>query len=333
MSKQRSVLGKGLSALIPGVALAEAQSRDQVLGKPGVQKSVERQADEKPPTGPTMTEGVSTIDLMKVAPNPQQPRKDFTPEALESLAQSIREHGVIQAITVRKVEGGRYELISGERRVRASIEAGLSQIPAHVIEVESDRKMLELAIIENVQREQLNPIEEAEGYEELIVSCGLTQEQVAERIGKDRSSITNFLRLLKLPTEIRDSLRKGDLGIGHAKAVLAVSEITDQITLWKRAVDEQLSVRRLEALARSKGRKAQPSRKSAGTKNTAETDSEVVNDGSFISFEDSLKQKLGTQVRVRRRTDSVGEIAIEFYSNVDLERIADILLELRHHDS
>jgi ParB family chromosome partitioning protein len=320
MGKTKSVLGKGLSALIPG----GEDTSDEQFGRVPQGHAV---AGIPQAAG----DSVSEISLDRIIPNAQQPRKDFSETSMRELANSIREHGVIQAITVRKIGQDEYELVSGERRWRASKEAGLKTIPAYVLGVENDRKMLEFAIIENVQRTQLNPIEEAEAYDRLIRECNLTQEEVSEKISKDRTTISNFLRLLKLPESIRQSLRKGDLGMGHAKAVMSLQDAASQESLWQRALSESLSVRRLEELARAISRDvvAPPDapKRAGRPQKKVETNGEVHLNG-VEAIEQKVKQLLGTQVKVRMKSDRTGEIALHFYSDDDLERILELLLSV-----
>lgn len=315
MSKTKMVLGKGLGALIPGASAQDAKPAD-------VSTLIEERVIDVP-----------YIDIGLISPNPQQPRKDFPEQELAELTESIREHGVIQPITVRK-SGNRYELITGERRLRASQRAGLIKIPAFVLDVDSDRKMLELAIIENVQRQDLNPIEEAESYRRLIDECGLKQEEVAERISKDRTTVSNFLRLLRLPSEIKESLRKGELGMGHAKAVMVIPDAAHQLALWRQAVQDSYSVRKLEELARRTAldmaaTNGEASRKRTGRPLKASDDAST---GVYTGIESQLKQKLKTQVRIRTKENGHGDIAIEFYSTDELERLTDILLSIRSED-
>ncbi len=189
-TQKKSVLGRGLSALIPKTTVKEVSVRSDDIGRDSGGEGV-----------------IARIDLARIRPNPFQPRAEFDPESLSELTRSIVEKGVIQPITVRRVTDG-YQLISGERRLRAAHSAGLEQIPAYIISVESDEEMLELALVENIQRETLNPIEIATAYKRLIEECHLTQEDVAEKVGKDRTTVTNFLRLLKLPEEIQNGLKK-----------------------------------------------------------------------------------------------------------------------------
>ncbi|MEP7219041.1 MAG: ParB/RepB/Spo0J family partition protein, partial [Bacteroidota bacterium] len=233
MSKNKTVLGRGLGALLSGVTTEQEDLERQNL--PG---------DDGRSVGT-----ICAIDIARVRPNPFQPRVDFGAQALDELKHSILENGVIQPITVRRVDGG-FELISGERRVRASIAAGLTDIPAYILNVESDRGMLELALIENVQRENLNPIEVALGYQRLLRECSLTQEEVSHKVGKDRSTVTNFLRLLKLPGPIQSSLRNNEISMGHARALVTIPEDGDRLEVWRKVRDEGLSVRRTEALVK-----------------------------------------------------------------------------------
>ena len=305
------VLGKGLSALIPG---AEDKSYSGIELADTPTPSLERPRERHEPH-------MATIEIARVAPNPLQPRKEFLPEQLSELTQSIREHGIIQPITVRKVAGEKFELISGERRIRASIEAGLTEIPAYIIEVEGDRKMLELAIVENVQRVELNAIEEAEAYDRLITDCGLTQEEVAVRVSKDRATVANAIRLLKLPEPIKDSLRMGALGAGHAKAILGISDPVRQSTLWEEAVRNHYSVRKLEELVRNGAAKV---RSTTAAKHEAEA-TEVEPTSDIRAIETSFQHILGTQVRVRMKQDNTGEIAIQFYSPEEFERLQELL--------
>jgi ParB family chromosome partitioning protein len=326
MSKTKSVLGKGLSALIPGAANDRSFAEEEKLsGIELAEVPAELRARPEGRRGPHL----DAIEIARVAPNPLQPRKEFPPETLAELTQSIREHGIIQPITVRKVAGDRFELISGERRIRASIEAGLTHVPAYVIEVEGDRKMLELAIVENVQRVQLNPIEEAEAYQRLIEDCQLTQEQVAERVSKDRSTIANSIRLLKLPEPIKDSLRAGELSLGHAKVILSVDP-SQQQRLWNEAIQNHYSVRKLEEVARAQNGVGKPLKKATKPGAAANVETNGYELSSDVrAIESSFQQILGTQVKVRIKPDESGEIAIQFFSHEELERLQELLATIR----
>ncbi len=310
MSKTRSVLGKGLNALLPGATVAEPFSGIEL-------------ADTPTPTRERHVPNIAAIEIARVAPNPLQPRKVFSPEQLIELTESIREHGIIQPITVRKVAGDKFELISGERRIRAAIEAGLTQIPAYIITVESDRKMLELAIVENVQRVELNPIEEAEAYERLVEDCGLTQEDVAAKVSKDRTSVANAIRLLKLPEHIKDSVRAGVLSPGHAKAILAVVDPARQSILWQEAIRNHYSVRKLEELAKNRSVKS-PSVLKRNREASREAP-QIEPSSDIRSIESGFQHIFGTQVRIRMKTDDTGEIAIQFYSPEEFERLQELL--------
>jgi ParB family chromosome partitioning protein len=280
-------LGKGLAALIPDYS--------------------------EPQNLPVERFGEIPVD--QIEPNPYQPREEFDPHALEELKRSISEKGVVQPITVRKKDGG-YQLVAGERRLRAVKELGYAQIPAYIIRVESDDEMLELALIENIQREDLNPIDVARAYERLINECHLTQEEVAQKVGKDRSTVTNFLRLLKLPVEIQESLRKKELSMGHARALLSVEDRDLQLKLWKKVVRQNLSVRRIEQIVRSLQEGKTGETRPRQPKRTPQ----------IIHVEDKFREVFGTQVRIYPKKEG-GKIEIEYYSDADLERIYNILVE------
>jgi ParB family transcriptional regulator, chromosome partitioning protein len=297
MTKTKLVLGKGLDALLSRPQPKEAEFTRDTLGRDDGQSELTARIP---------------IDLVK--PNPYQPRLDFDPIALDELKQSIMQKGVIQPITVRRVSDGYYELISGERRLRAASEAGMSEIPAYIIHVSSHEEMLELALIENLQREHLNPIEIAISYQRLIKEINYTQEDVARKIGKDRTTVTNFIRLLKLPAQIQDSLRKGELNMGHARALLSIQDETRQIVLWKKIIKQGLSVRRVEQLVKEAAEKTgKPSQIRKGT-----------TDPQILGLESKLREVFGTKVIIRTRPDGGGEITLEYYSLDDLDRLLDL---------
>ena len=254
------------------------------------------------------------LELSRIKPNPYQPRQEFSDESLNELAASIRENGLVQPITVRK-SGENYELIAGERRWRAAKLLNLEKIPAYVIEVSGQEEMLEMAIIENVQRDELNPIELAMSYQRLIDECHLTQDQVAQKIGKDRSTITNILRLLKLEDYIKDSLRREELSMGHARALLAVEDAGTRKKLWEATIRERWSVRKLEQEVKKSGQK----------KNTSAAEKSVVQKTVFHrKAEDKFREVFGTQVRLYPKKRG-GSIEIEYYSAEDLDRILEII--------
>jgi len=215
-------LGKGLEALIPQISDDEETAHDRSL---------------------------SEVEVASVHANPYQPRSDFDQKGLNELKQSISENGVIQPITIRKSDGG-YELIAGERRLRAVRELGYDRIPAFVMEVDSEDQMLELALVENIQREDLNPIELARAYQMLQNEYGLTQEKVAQKVGKDRATVANFVRLLKLPKVVQESLQNRELSMGHARTLMGLSTQGEQLQLWRKTIKQGWSVRRLEEAVR-----------------------------------------------------------------------------------
>jgi ParB family chromosome partitioning protein len=300
MARMKPVLGRGLASLIP------------------------RQASVPPLPAGGQDDGVTndiiaSIALDRIQQNPYQPRAEFEPVALDELKRSIQEKGIIQPVTVRRL-GDAYQLISGERRVRAAREAGLKQIPAYIIRVRSNEEMLELALIENLQREHLNPIEIAISYKRLIDECRYTQEEVSQKIGKDRTTITNFLRLLKLPEPIQIAVRKGEISGGHARALVAIDDPVRQMEIFRRAVGRGLSVRDVERLAQEKKGKK-------GTRRPGVRGGGAVS-SSLTSIEERLRQFLGTRVQVKMLQDGKGEIVIEYYSADDLERILEIFSEI-----
>ncbi len=295
--KSKSVLGKGLSALIPRVA------------EQGNTVSVEKSGNE---------DSIITIEVSKISPNPYQPRLDFNVQALEELKRSIAEKGIIQPIAVRKLVSGLYELISGERRVRAAQELGLKKIPAHILNITSAEEMLELGLIENLQREDLNAIEIAISYQRLISECQLTQEDVAQKIGKDRSTITNFLRLLKLPEKVQQSVRTNKISMGHARSLLSLNNEKLQLRFHDKIVNEGMSVRQIEYAVKNL-HNPEPKKKNNSSKSTAR------GDVAFQSIETKLKQTLGTKVSIRKNSSGGGEIVVEYYTADDLERLIELL--------
>jgi ParB family transcriptional regulator, chromosome partitioning protein len=264
---------------------------------------------------PQDNEELREIEIDLITPGEQQPRTSFDEAKLQELAQSIRVSGIIQPLLVRR-RGGRYELVAGERRWRAAQLAGLSRVPAIVREI-PDENLLELALIENIQRQELNAIEEANAYKRLIESLGLTQEEVATRVGRDRTFITNYLRILKLPTEIQSLLEQEKLTFGHARALLGVSDPQLQRRLAQRICKHNWSVRETESRIRNLTRQEQAS--SAPPPQLA--------DPNVRAAEAKLRRRLGTQVRiVSAKRGTAGRIEIEFYSAEDLNRLYDLLV-------
>ncbi|MGQ9805357.1 MAG: ParB/RepB/Spo0J family partition protein [Chlorobiales bacterium] len=306
------VLGKGLGALIADKAI----EIDERQSPANADKPERRFRNVE--TGEVGTIGL--LPIAQISPNPFQPRMDFEPEALKELKESIMQKGVVQPITVRrKADGNGFELISGERRLRAATDAGFTEIPAYVLDVKTNRDMIELALIENIQRKNLNPIEVALGYQRLADECGLTQEEIAQRVNKDRTTVTNFIRLLKLPREIQESIRTEAVSMGHARALLAVEDPDIQIELWRLIIEQQLSVRRVEELANKINRQ----KKKTASKKEEKSDSEKLLD--IAEVESVLRNKLSTKVKIRHSKKGSGEITIEYYSIDDLERIMETI--------
>ena len=287
MSKK--ALGKGIGALIPAV-------------------------EDVSPEG-----GIKEVPLSSLSPNPHQPRHEFAESSLQELADSIRTKGVLQPVLVEPAAGGGYTIIAGERRVRAARLAGLSNIP--VIERKfTDQEKLEIALIENIQREDLTPIEEAQAYRGLMETAGLNQEEVAERVGKDRSTVSNSLRLLKLPQEMQDALDKGEMTAGHARAVLMAVNPADQTVLYRRIIEQGISVREAEQTAAELNRGKKGAHRTSGKTDRGGKTPEP----ELRSIQEVLIEKLGTKVEIRGSAQK-GLIEISYFSSDDLDRVIAIL--------
>lgn len=258
------------------------------------------------------------VDIDLVEPNPQQPRTRFAEADLEELAASIRANGIVQPIVVRPI-GGRYQIVAGERRWRAAQRAGMRRVPAVVREIPDD-KLLELALVENIQRQELNPIEEADAYRKLIEHVGLTQEQVAERVGKERTLITTVMRLLKLPNDVQRLITEGRLSLSHGRALLMTDDPKIQRIVANRAADEDLSVRETEKAVK----RGRPDPNGAGTARK----SIVTKDANLRAAETKLVRHFSTAVRITPNGKKPGgKIEIEYYGNDDLERLYDLLIK------
>lgn len=293
--KQRKVLGKGLSALLPqrpreAVLLATPNAAAPALSKP-----------------PSPT----TLPIDAIHPNPVQPRVVFQAERLEELAASIRANGIIQPLIVRSYQG-QFQLIAGERRWRAAKLAGLNEVPI-VIQDVAEPRMLELALIENIQREDLNPIETAHAYDRLRKELGLSQEEIGQRTGKDRTSIANALRLLNLPPEVQLLLAEHRVSMGHARAILGLSSAEEQVEVAEKAAAQGLSVRQVEALVQE--------RTSDRTKGKSTSRREALLDPNVKAAVDQLERVLGTRVRIVELSEARGRIEIEYYSQTELHRL------------
>lgn len=293
MSKRKKGLGRGLGAL-----LSDSDAVQQTTPS----------TDEK-------QDSIQEIPVSAIEPNPFQPRKDFDPEALQELAESIKVQGIIQPITVRRLEAGKYQIISGERRWQASQLAGLSTIPAYV-RTADDQQMLELALIENIQRQDLNPIEIALSYQRLITECGLKQEELGDRVGKKRSTVTNYLRLLKLPPDIQAGLRDGLLSMGHARALVALEDPAQQLFIYKKIISEKLSVRQVEQLVQAVQKKS-PRAPKPGNRELAP---------ELKQLQQRLSSHFGTKIQIKTgKSPDKGEIKIPFTSIDELNRLLEIL--------
>jgi len=286
MTEKRSALGRGLGALIED-------------------HSVKPEAS------------INEIDINLIETNPFQPRSHFDQEALEELAASIRQIGIIQPITVRKLGDKKYQLIAGERRLRASKLAGLTRIPAYV-RTADDLSMLELALVENIQREDLDPIEVAISYQRLIEECNLTQESMSDRVGKKRSTISNYLRLLKLPAEIQLGLRSAKLSIGHAKTLINIEDPAIQLVVYQKILDNNLSVRKIEELVRGIQAKSQPD---------SEENKEKADEHGQL--QDQLKRYFQVGVQFKRNEKGKGKIILSFNSDEELEKILGKLDQIK----
>lgn len=288
---KKGVLGRGLGALLSDSAQVEE--------------------NEKANLSPQAS--INEIEIESIEVNPFQPRTDFDEEALQELTESIKLQGIIQPITVRKLSEGKYQLISGERRLQASKRAGLKTIPAY-IRTANDQQMLEMALIENIQRENLNPIEIALSYQRLITECNLKQEELGDRVSKNRSTVTNYLRLLKLPPVIQAALRDKQISMGHARAIINVENPEDQIAILKQILLKDLSVRAVEEMVRTLS-----SLKKQQTKPKNEISYEIK------QLQTKLSSHFGTKIHIKANQKNQGEIKIPFNSAEDLNRILEIL--------
>lgn len=317
-STTKKRLGRGLDALMASVPKEEAAPAAEVKTEKKSTASKSKAAASSLPAGiETDENGTLWIDPKKLKPNPHQPRKKFSEEQLNELADSIREHGVLQAVTIEDAGDGMFYIIAGERRTRASLILGLEKIPVQLKKY-SDEKKLEIALIENIQRADLNAIEEAQAYYKLMELSGLTQDDVAKRVGKQRSTVANALRLLKLPEDMQDSLTNGQISAGHARAILSVENTTNQRTLFGKIVAESLSVRKAEELAKNlnEGRVVK--------KDDGGASPEKARDPNVEALEQQFINALGTKVTLKGSM-SRGSLVIDFFSRSDLDRIYDIL--------
>jgi ParB family chromosome partitioning protein len=306
MSKLKPGLGRGLDALMnPQNYLND--SVDSVS-----------YSDLKKDDG-TQYDILAKIPVVLISPNPFQPRTNFDPIALDELKKSILENGLIQPVTVRRVEDHRYQLISGERRLKACIDIGYQDIPAYIIKVDSDESMLAMALIENIQREKLNPVEIGMAYKRLMEECHLTQEQIADKVGKDRTTVANSIRLLKLPKEILESLIAEEITSGHARALINLPGEALQLEALLKIREGSLSVRKVEQLVKKYLTDDHKQKKSVSY-----TVNNTRNSANLTDVEDKLRKIFGTKVLCKQKQDGSGEIVIEFYSYDELDRLFEL---------
>ncbi len=296
---QKSELGKGLKALLSNISSAE---------------------DNKSATSisPTEVNRTDMIPISQISANKRQPRNEFEENLLEELAQSIRSYGIIQPLTVREIAPGQYQIISGERRYRAALMAGLTEVPCYLRKA-NDGDLLELALVENIQREDLNPIEIAVSYQRLMDELNYTHEQLAEKVGKKRSTVSNYVRLLKLPTEVQDALRNKSISMGHARVLAGIGNPVLQLQLFKEIKAKDISVREAEhwmsQRESSSGIRQQTSPGAKGNPSTS--------DHTIKPIEDRLSECLGTKVTIQRNPKGQGKIIIPFKSDAQLNEILD----------
>jgi len=308
MNKLKTGLGRGLEALIKQQHYPESEIKSADYSE--LKRDDGKQSDV-----------LAKIPVDTISPNPYQPRMHFEPEAFEELKKSILSNGLIQPITVRRTTSNKYELITGERRLKACQAIGYKDIPAYIIKVDTEEAMLAMALIENIQREKLNPIEIGFAYKRLMDDCHLTQEQIADKVGKDRSTIANSVRLLKLPQEIQQSLIKEEISSGHARALINLPSAELQLMALRKIKEGNLSVRKVEQLVK---KLLMTDESSQRTSTGISTFKSPVYTATLNDIEDKLRKIFGTKVQCRQKQDGAGEITIEFYSNEELERLFEL---------
>lgn len=299
MAKKKSGLGKGLGALLENSETDITSSSPSSLSSPSAGS-------------------VSAINVEDIETNPFQPRTEFEKQALIDLANSIKEHGIIQPITVRKLGYDKYQLISGERRFRASQIVGLKEVPAY-IRIANDQAMLEMAIVENIQRQDLNPIEVAISFQRLIEECELTQEELGEKVSKNRSTVTNFLRLLKLPDVIQLALSHKDITMGHARALLGIEDETSLIKFYRKVIDGNLSVRKTEELVKNYNQSSESSKSNKKPRYSLSYEEQ--------KLRDEISQQFNSKVAITKTNKGNGKISIPFADHEHLRKILDLLNE------
>ncbi len=299
---KKQALGKGIRALLNTI--------DDEMQDSSEEKSV-------PPSVSGQNTGTITrIPVEQIVVNPKQPRRDFDEQALKELSESILLHDIIQPVTVVKINPTKYQLVSGERRWRASKLAGLKDIPAY-IRTADDQQLLEMALLENLQREDLNAIEIGLSYRRLMDECDMTQEEVAERMKKDRSTVTNYLRILRLPPDVQKAVRDGQLSMGHARAIIGLEQVDQQLYVFREVKEKGLSVRQTEKLVKDM---TTPDSKSASSKKNKEK-----LPPAYKRIEDNMASYFSTKVKMERKNNGKGSILIEYYNDDDLDRIIKLM--------
>ncbi len=304
--------------------MAQNNNKKQALGK-GIRallNTIDEELETTASAVPAINTGQNTANIARlpidqIEVNPKQPRRDFDEQALSELSESIKLHDIIQPVTVIKLNPNKYQLISGERRWRASKMAGLKDIPAY-IRTADDQQLLEMALLENLQREDLNAIEIGLSYKQLMEECDLTQEQVAERMKKDRSTVTNYIRLLKLPPDIQKAVRDGELSMGHARAIITLEQVDQQLYVFREVKEKGLSVRQVEAFV-----KDMLAAEKAGVAPAAAKGLANQLPPAYKRIEDNMASHFSTKVRLDRKKNGKGTVVIEFYNDTDLERIME----------
>jgi len=321
---KKSALGKGLNALLPEDQDEQASTED-TAGDDEAEGQSELYRFED---GTQLLGRVAEVAVERIRPNPYQPRQEFSEESLDELVASIEQIGVIQPITVRALEDGQFEIISGERRLRAARRAGIEHLPAFVREADS-AEMLEMALVENVQREELNPIEIALGYQRLVEECGLTQEEVAERVSKSRATVSNFLRLLRLPSRIQAALRDKEVTMGHARALIAMDDEEAQVELLEEAIEEDLSVREIEAQVRAWHEDEADEASKDESPPSSEEPTSASPERTDLQLEElrrRLRSRFSTQVQITHKKNGEGTVELSYYSEEDLNRLVELMM-------
>jgi len=305
----KKVLGRGLGAFFP--------DRDERSDDDSDIVNSQRKDDDASPEAQKRVNVVLQVPVQNIRPNPRQPRTEFDQDGLKELSHSIEKHGLIQPVTVRYIGEKRFEMISGERRLRASKLAGLEKIPAYVRKVD-DEQILSFALVENIQREDLDPIEVALGYQRLIEEAGHTQAEVAEKVGKNRSTVANMLRLLNLPPYVQAALRDQRISMGHARALINIDDEEDQKKIFKKIIENEFSVRQTEKAVRALGKEQKPGKQKSSDTSKADRHAPI-----FKEITSRLRRKLSTKVHIKPKKNG-GEIKIEFYSDDELERLLEL---------